>query len=84
MVHPGRAAVLAHGVRREDGRQAVNFSEWAAYPPDRQRTLLAESCHDATAGKMPGAYTLLHPDTRLSAQDVETICAAARQTGGSK
>jgi len=31
----------------------------------------------ATKGKMPGAYTLLRPETRLSSQDVETICAAA-------
>jgi hypothetical protein len=74
--------LMAYAVRK--GRQAVNFSEWAAYPPERQRTLLAESCQDVTAGKMPGAYTLLHPATRLSAQDVETICTAARQTGGSK
>lgn len=74
--------LMAYGVR--EGRQAINFSEWAAYPPDRQRTLLAESCQDVTAGKMPGAYTLLHPETQLSGQEVETICAAARQTGGSK
>ena len=72
--------LMAYAVR--GGRAAVNFSEWAAYPPDRQRTLLAQSCQDVTAGKMPGAYTLLHPDMKLSAQDVETICAAARQTGG--
>ncbi|HEY6927995.1 MAG TPA: heme-binding domain-containing protein [Steroidobacteraceae bacterium] len=74
--------LMAYAVR--GGRQAVNFSEWAAYPADRQRALLAESCQDVTAGKMPGAYTLLHPDMKLSAQDVETICAAARQTGGPK
>ena len=29
-----------------------------------------------STGKMPGAYTLLHPETRLSPQDVETIAAA--------
>ena len=40
--------------------------------------LLAVSCDDATSGKMPGPYTLLHPETRLSVQDVATICAAAR------
>jgi hypothetical protein len=44
-----------------------------------QRVLLALSCQDASEGKMPGPYNLLHPDTRLSAQDIETICAAARQ-----
>ena len=61
------------------GRKAVNFSEWTAYPPDMQRLLLAASCDDVTNGRMPGAYTLVAPETRLSAHDVETICAAARQ-----
>jgi hypothetical protein len=69
--------LMAYGVR--EGRKAVNFSEWAAYPPERQRKLLVESCQDASKGKMPGAYTLLHPEMQLSAQDIETICAAARQ-----
>jgi hypothetical protein len=26
---------------------------------------------------MPGPWTLLHPETRLSPHDIETICAAA-------
>jgi heme-binding protein len=69
--------LMAYGVKQ--GRKAVNFSEWAAYPPERQRILLAESCQDVKAGKMPGAYALLHPEMRLSAGDVDTICAAARQ-----
>ncbi len=69
--------LMAYGVRK--GRSAVNFSEWAAYPPDRQRKLLSESCRDVTDGKMPGAYTVLRPETRLSTQDVKTICAAAPQ-----
>ena len=68
--------LMAYGVKT--GRQAVNFSEWAAYPPERQRELLAESCRDVSTGKMPGAYTRLRPETRLSSQDVATICAAAR------
>ena len=61
------------------GRLAVNFSEWSTYPPDVRRTLLEASCQDATAGKMPGIYASLQPETRLSARDVETICLAARQ-----
>jgi heme-binding protein len=68
--------LMAYGVKA--GRQAVNFSDWAAYPPERQRELLAESCRDVSTGKMPGAYTRLRPETRLSPQDVATICAAAR------
>ena len=62
-----------------DGRTAVNFSEWAAYSPAQQRMLLSVSCEDAMSGKMPGSYTLLRPETRLSPQDIETICVAARQ-----
>jgi hypothetical protein len=72
--------LMAYGVT--EGRKAVNFSEWAAYQPDRQRELLVASCRDASEGKMPGSYTLLHPEMRLSPQDVETICAAA--PGGGK
>ncbi len=62
-----------------EGRKAVNYSEWASYRPELQRALLSASCRDASTGKMPGAYTLVRPDTRLSPSDVETICAAARQ-----
>ncbi len=69
--------LMAYGVMK--GRRAVNFSEWAAYSPAQQRMLLAVSCDDATNGRMPGPYALLHPETRLSARDVETICTAARQ-----
>jgi hypothetical protein len=69
--------LLTYGVTK--GRNAVNFSDWAAYSPEQQRMLLAVSCDDVTNGKMPGAYTLARPDTRLSARDIQTICAAARQ-----
>ena len=69
--------LMAYGVKK--GRNAVNFSEWAAYPPGEQHVLLNESCQDVKQGKMPGIYTLLHPEMRLSDQDVETICAAARE-----
>jgi hypothetical protein len=69
--------LMAYGVKK--GRRVVNFSEWAAYPPEVQQALLAASCRDVSTGKMPGPYTLLHPEMRLSGQDAETICAAARQ-----
>lgn len=69
---------MAHEVA--SGRRAVNFSEWAAYTREQQRSLLAVSCDDAKSGKMPGPYPFFKPETRLSAQDIQTICAAARQT----
>jgi hypothetical protein len=68
--------LMAYGVAA--GRKAVNFSEWASYSPHSQRALLSASCHDASTGKMPGAYTLLRPETRLTALDIEAICASAR------
>ena len=69
--------VMARAVAQ--GRRAVNYSEWGGYSPRQQRTLLAASCDDASTGRMPGgAWTLLHPEARLSSEDVETICAAAR------
>ncbi len=68
---------MAYGVTA--GRKAVNFSEWGAYQPERRQRLLAESCQDASKGKMPGPWTLLHPEAKLSTQDVETICAASRR-----
>ena len=78
---PPMSWVMAYGAAQ--GRKAVDFSEWAAYPPELQRQLLVASCRDVSGGRMPGrAYTLLHPEARLSAADIETICAAAWQADG--
>ena len=75
--------VMAYAVN--EGRKVVNFSDWAAYPANRQRALLDLSCQDASSGTMPGsAWTLLHPEARLSPQDIETICAAARSPAASR
>jgi hypothetical protein len=61
------------------GRRAVNFSEWTTYPPEQQHALLVAACADTQSGKMPGTpYLMLRPEAKLSARDVETICAAAR------
>jgi len=68
--------LMASGVK--EGRKVVNFSEWATYSSERQGALLAESCKAVKTGKMPGAYTWLQPETRLSPQDIETICATSR------
>ena len=68
--------LMAHGV--SEGRKAVNFSEWGVYSPEERHTLLTASCQDVTDGKMPGPYTLIRPETRLSAHDIEIICTAAQ------
>ena len=69
---------MVSGVNK--GRQVLNFSEWTSYSPETQQGLLSAACQDATSGKMPGSpFTLLYPEAKLSAKDIETICAAARK-----
>jgi hypothetical protein len=66
--------VMARAVR--EGRKAVNFSEWGSYSPAQQEALLAVSCDDAMTGRMPGVYARIRPQTKLSPDDIKTICAA--------
>jgi hypothetical protein len=69
--------LIARGAR--EGRMAVNFSEWTAYSPEQQRALLAASCLDARAARMPmPTYLRFRPDARLSSRDIDTICGASR------
>jgi hypothetical protein len=70
--------LIVRGVN--EGRHALNFSEWGAYPPAKRRALLEASCKDARKGTMPvQIYLRFRPEARLSASDVETICAASSQ-----
>ena len=74
---PPFSTIMARGAR--EGRAAVNFSEWTGYSPERQRALLVASCAAATRGTMPvKAYLSFRQDARLSTNDLEAICAAAR------
>jgi heme-binding protein len=71
--------LIAHDVN--DGRDAVNFSEWASYAPARQRKLLADACEEVTDGEMPGlAYTLVHRQARPTTEEVFAICALSGKT----
>lgn len=75
---PPFSTLMARGAR--EGRKAIDFSEWATYSLEQRRALLRASCTDATLGKMPmEAYLRFRSDARLSPQDIETICSAARQ-----
>lgn len=63
----------------KEGRGILNISEWASYSAAKRRALLAASCRAVSDGKMPGsAWTTLHPEARLSKQEIQTICAAAQ------
>lgn len=84
---PGYAQVAPlswlYALSIQKGRAAINFSEWAAYPPERQKQLLVLACQEVSLGKMPGsAWTSLHPEAKLSTRDVEMLCAASQQAEG--
>lgn len=76
---PPFSTIMARGAK--EGRSAVNFSAWTGYSPGQQRALLVASCAAATRGTMPvKAYLSVRRDAQLTANDVETICAAARDS----
>ena len=58
-----------------EGRDHLNFSEWASY--DRRETLglLREICKYVKGGAMPlDSYTLIHRSAALRPGDVSTLC----------
>jgi cytochrome c553 len=66
-----------------DGRKHLNFSEWASYEPKRMRKKLQEMFEEVEKGAMPlKSYLLLHPNARLSQDDIQQLgawTAAERQ-----
>lgn len=58
------------------GRSHLNFSEWGRYTQRDVDGLLKQICQEVKAGAMPlSTYTPLHPGSKLSAEDVKTLCA---------
>ena len=63
----------------DHARAMVNFSDWASYPPDQQTFLRTLISSVATTHRMPlWRYLTLHPDARLSRDDVAALNAWAR------
>lgn len=58
-----------------EGRENLNFSEWGRYTQSDFDGILKQICREVKAGAMPlGSYTPLHPGSKLSAEDVKTLC----------
>ncbi len=57
------------------GRADLNFSEWGAYPADKQKRMLAEICKQVSEKEMPeSTYIWMHPEAKLSDADIHSIC----------
>lgn len=58
-----------------EGRHDLNLSEWGKYSARRQTDKLGQICQMVKEGEMPlSSYTPLHPGSKLTADDVKTIC----------
>ena len=67
----------------DHGRSHLNFSEWGKYDRNEQRKLLSVTCEIVREGGMPlSSYTPLHPGSKLTAADVETICDWVNKQNG--
>jgi hypothetical protein len=69
----------------DHGRSHFNFSQWAKYDAEEQRTLLTRSCELSQSGAMPlPSYLRMH-DAAMSVSDVAALCAftgnATRRAG---
>jgi hypothetical protein len=72
--------LIAHDV--DEGRDELDFSVWAAYPPAKQRKKLRKTAEQIEEGEMPlWYYLLLHPEARLTAAEQARLVAWARAEG---
>ncbi|MDT7604423.1 MAG: hypothetical protein QOF61_2420, partial [Acidobacteriota bacterium] len=65
--------LLANHIK--DGRDHLNFSDWAAYDAEEQGIYLQNICRITKRGAMPiPSYLYIHRDAKLSPADVQTLC----------
>lgn len=58
----------------EEGKEELNFSEFASYTPARQYHKLEEIKKQIDEGEMPlGSYTLIHTDAKLTDAEKQTL-----------
>jgi len=69
--------LVAHDV--EEGREHLNFSTWGRCDEEERAELLEELLEEVEHGEMPPwTYTLLHPGSALTAEELATLRAWAR------
>lgn len=78
----GRIAPVKWLVRYDvaEGRRHLNFSTWNQYTPERQAHKMEEVVETLTDGSMPPPiYLPLHPDARLTPEEIEMLRAWAME-----
>ncbi len=62
----------------KEGRAHLNFSDWGLLGTEMVRTRLKDICEETQSGGMPlWQYRLMHPEAKLSEQDVKVLCSAS-------
>jgi hypothetical protein len=68
-----------------EGREHLNFSEWAGYSDRKQRRLIEEICEEIADGNMPlRSYRLIHPGARVTDAQLETLRGWAESRFGAE
>lgn len=58
-----------------EGRRHLNFSDWGRLNQREAEGMLDQICKEVKSGSMPlSSYTPLHPGSKLSTEDVKTLC----------
>jgi hypothetical protein len=66
--------LVADDVSKARGK--FNFSAWARMSSERSQEVLGDMCDEVKAGEMPlWYYRLMHPEAKLSGEDVTAVCA---------
>lgn len=67
-------AGLLMGLHIRSGRDELNFSHWQRMGPEQRREAIGETLESVQEGDMPTLdYRLVHPETRLNAQEMATL-----------
>jgi len=62
------------------GKRRLNFSEFGSYPQRRQSSKLNDIANEVQDGGMPlSSYTLIHKETRLTANEKSLVIKWAQQ-----
>jgi hypothetical protein len=73
--------MMARHIR--EGKEHLNFSNWAGYDKRQQIKLLDEICEVITNGEMPiKSYVMMHGKAVINEKELEEICAWTEKAAG--